>query len=351
MWIACQKSQPKKTAIVVMVKNGEDYLPEFLFHHLPLVDDIFLIDHSSKRDLRGLSLDRVHVFRSNHRAQYQSECTNLVIEHCKIREKFGWLFVLDIDEFLPFYSRQDINRYLALHSRKKAIRFHWLNGVPFDRNAHSSERGLSNRDEIRFYDRPSHGYKTFVNIRATRGRFWVPTGAHHVGRRASFLEKLFRSKNHHRNYKPYVEKSLTLFHILATSKAHFVAKIANYVDQFQYRRHVMGQGGWHVENYDTNPTDEQFLWYVANFRVSDPNKWFEVTVDDFKRFDVFRNLKAVEIESLRTKIFSLPAALCDVPPLLEDEYREQKTDDNAIADNLSWFMVNNDAEIINKKPK
>ena len=345
-----QEQQTVKIAIVAMVRDGEDYLPEFLTHHLSLVNDIFLIDHSSSRDLRELDLDRVHVFRSNHRAQYQSECTNIVIVHRGIRQNYDWLFVLDIDEFLPLFSKDEIERYLFLHRDKKAILFHWLNGVPFDDLEDPDASGLTYRDDIRFFNKPSHNYKTFVNIKATKGMFWIPTGSHHIGRRQSKLQVAMSMFTNKQNFTPYVEKQLTLFHILATSKTHFVQKIANYVDQFQYRKHVTGQGGWHVENYSKNPTDEQFLWYVANFRISNPDKFFDAKKQNFRKLDIFKGLDRDELVELRAKIDGIRIGPICAPPPLEDEYRTQKIDDNAIHDNLQWFAVNNACEIINKHP-
>lgn len=345
-----QEKQTVKTAIVAMVRDGEDYLPEFLTHHLALVDDIFLIDHLSFRDLRQLDLDRVHAFRSNQRAQYQSECTNIVIEHCSIRQNYDWLFVLDIDEFLPFFSRDEIQQYLILHRSKKAVLFHWLNGVPFDDLKESTFSGLTHSGDIRFFDKPSHNYKTFVNIKATKGMFWIPTGSHHIGRRKSKLQTAMSLFTKKQNFTPYVEKQLKLFHILATSKKHFVQKIANYVDQFQYRRHVIGQGGWHVENYSTDPTEEQFLWYVANFRISNPDKFFEAKKKNFKKFDLFNGLNRDELLKVRAKIEKLCIRPIAAPPPFEHEYQTQKIDDHAIEDNLQWFAVSNAGEIINKRP-
>src|SRR5690606_32093468 len=125
-----KKTAYPRTAIVCMVHNGYEYLSEFLTYHFQLCDHIYLIDHNSHRDLRDLRLDGLTVVRSNQVAQFQSECTNLVIEHFQIKKKYDWLFVLDIDEFLPFSNKKDFHDFLQKHKQGAVLQFYWRNGVP-----------------------------------------------------------------------------------------------------------------------------------------------------------------------------------------------------------------------------
>ena len=176
-----QKSGKQRTAVVCMVYNGYEYLAEFLTYHLALCDDIFLIDHNSERDLRALQMDRVTIVRSNHEAQFQSECTNIVIEHFGIKQKYDWLFVLDIDEFLPFSSKNTFHDFLNQNKDHYVVQLHWRNGVPFYGEDMTPETLIA-CDSIRFFHKDGKQHKSFVNIAKTKGQFFVPTGAHHISR-------------------------------------------------------------------------------------------------------------------------------------------------------------------------
>ena len=79
--------------------------------------------------MNGLNLDNVTFVESPQVAQFQSEVTNALIRDLSLYRTNDWIFVLDIDEFLPFTSRDDLNNFLRSHSQDKAIAFNWRNGV------------------------------------------------------------------------------------------------------------------------------------------------------------------------------------------------------------------------------
>ena len=49
--------------ILCMVKDGDKYLPNFITHHLKLVDKIWFIDHTSRNSLDRLKSDKINVFQ------------------------------------------------------------------------------------------------------------------------------------------------------------------------------------------------------------------------------------------------------------------------------------------------
>ena len=51
--------------ILCMVKDGDKYLPDFIVHHLKLVDKIWFIDHSSSNSLDRFKSERIKISVKN----------------------------------------------------------------------------------------------------------------------------------------------------------------------------------------------------------------------------------------------------------------------------------------------
>lgn len=333
-----------------MVYNADQYLSEFLAYHLTLVDHIFLIDHKSHRDLRGLDLPGLTVVRSNHVAQFQSECTNLVLDHFNIRQEFDWLFVLDVDEFLPFKDKGNFLRFLKSHSSKKILRLRWRNGIPFNNQIENLPTSLIDCASVRFFYKPSVHYKSFVNMAKIGTNFIVPTGAHDI---AYAFKPWYLRLPYLRNRTIYqsfpVEKSL--FHIVAFNKDDFLQKIQNYIKQMEYREHIKGQGGWLVREYPSNMSDDQWLWYVANFRVSNSNSHQAAKEENFLPIPIFAHLELAEVDLIRKQLDGLTSMKLVEQSREEKMYLEHKEYDTKILENLMWFDIDNDDEIICVLPK
>ncbi len=337
--------KPKyKTAIVCMVYDGYEYLAEFIAYYLNLCDHIFLIDHNSQHDLRDLNLDRVTCVRSNHEAQFQSECTNLVIEHFDIKKKFDWVFVLDVDEFLPFQKRDDFQSFLHKHRNDCVVKFHWKNGVPFYDEEKDAPKSLIDCRSLRFFHKPGIQYKSFVNIRKTKGMFFVPTGAHTICRILSFWRSVAPVLKNRKDYIP-AANDLTLFHVVAFNKTTFVKKIKNYVKQMEYRAHVARQGGGVVKDYPEDYTDEEWLWYIGNFRVTDPAQFYDVKGEYFIENDIFSHLNREQVIQLREKILACAKMQKKQPTIEEQQYLRCKQDDRDVPGNIKWFRIAPDNEI------
>lgn len=334
-----------KVAIVCMVYNGTEYISEFLLHNRILADHVYMIDHNSATDLRHLQMDGVTVLRTNHEAQFQSEVTNAAIEHFKIKENYDWLFVLDIDEFLPFTTRADFHAFLNAHQNDRVIQFHWRNGVPFYDEEKGVPESLINCTSLRFFHKPSINFKSGVNIKRTRGQFFVPTGAHHINEiLPSWLRHLPFAKKY-KIYTPYITEK-PLYHVVAFNKSAFLKKIKNYVEQMKYREHIKGQGGWVVRDYPTELSGDQWLWYIANFRVSDPKKLCDMNPEDFLEEQIFTHLNAAEVVALRTQILSGPKTEKKPADAAEKAYLAYKKDDRNVMENIQWFQITPTGEIV-----
>ena len=333
-----------------MVYNLEQYLSEFLLYHESLVDRIFIIDHKSNHDLRNLNLPNITVVRSNHEAQFQSECINLVVKHFGIQHKYDWLFPLDIDEFLPFSDRNDLQSFLKKHSEDKVLQFQWRNGVPFNVLESDRPSSLIDCDSIRFFHKNSMHVKSVANLGKVGHNFVVGTGNHHImiARLPWIFNLPFIPK---RTIYRFVISDRPLFHIVAFDKTTFVEKIKNYIRQIELRAHVIGQGGRVVQNYPTKMSNDDWLWYIANFRVSDESRYENVSIDNFLPEPIFDHLNVNDVCALRHRISMIPVVEQQPQSDEEKAYLKFKTDDSAILENIRWFRLTNMNEIITVIPK
>ena len=323
-----------------MVHNGYEFISEFLLHHLNICDHIYIVDHNSERDLRNLTIDRVTVVRSNHIAQFQSETINAAIEHFKFKNIYDWLFVLNIDEYLPFTKKQKFHEFLGTHIGDYVVQMYWTNGVPFHENEDEVPQSLIDCKSIRFFDRNGINFKSFINIRKTKGDFVVPAGAHDIVIKSQFGK-------FGKRYEPG-KTNITLFHIPALSKSQFVEKIKNYVYQIELRSHVRGMAGKEVKDYPDNFLNQNcWLWYIANFRVRNPEQFCEVKPEDFREKMIFSHLDRNEVKALRKQIKASPLCQTTIATKEELEYRKYKSDERQILNNIKWFRIDQNNQIVN----
>ena len=117
------------SCIICQFSDSPIYLPAFLAYHLRIVDHVFLIDHNSSKDYRSLTCDRVTVFRSTISTFRSDININALLNVINSKNKFDWIFVLDIDEFLPFQNKKQIHQFLCKYRYAQCISFRWRNGI------------------------------------------------------------------------------------------------------------------------------------------------------------------------------------------------------------------------------
>ena len=174
-----------KSAIVVMAQNPYQYLSLFLCHHAKLVEKIVIIDHRSTLRLRDIKMANVEVVESNQEAQFQSEVTNAAIRDLKLYKLYDWIFVLDVDEFLPFTNKQSFNDFLSSNSNEFGVSFNWLNAVgiyPSKDKETNKPEALHELPSIFISKKNNPTIKVAINSAKTSYPFYFRTGAHAVVR-------------------------------------------------------------------------------------------------------------------------------------------------------------------------
>ncbi len=325
--------------IICMVKDGDKYLADFITYHLKLIDKIWFIDHNSKNSIRRFESEKIRVFDFNFNAQFQGEAVTLLSRYIRKKYKKGFLFILDIDEFLPFKDPNEVKSFVNRFKNKRVVGFNWLNGFCFNKEKNDL-LNLSQYDQIFFTSNINPNQKVAVNMARISCNFAIGTGGHC----SSDKKYLFRKK-----INPYF-CGLTLYHILASSKNDLFIKIERYINQMQFRQNVKGIGGWSVRKYVENKNMD-FLNLIAYYRSNVIYENFDGK-DQFRLFelDIFKNIRNTKDHKKYkkiSKIFLKNRKLGIIPE--EHQYIDFKKNDNYIDKNIKWFLLNKKSIQI-KKP-
>jgi len=325
-----------------MAQNPHQYLAEFLANHLNQVDSIYLIDHRSKINLRDVEMSGLHHIESNQVAQFQSEAINTVIRDYEIYNNYDWIFVLDIDEFLPFTSRGELNEFLEMNANQQLLGFNWINGVgvypSIDSASEDKAKSLCDVSPLTVSTVKNPNIKVCVNCKRLKYPFYFRTGAHEVVK-LRFMGDFLTLRMKYRSIKPYITNK-SLYHILAFDKNTFYLKIKNYVNQMDMRKHVLGQGGWMVKEYLRDFDDKAWLNAVQNFRVTDKNlQLTEVDESIFTKINIFKHIPDVAIEEIKKYIRMAKKKVLFDQGKEEIEYLSSKKYDTDIARNIDSFKI------------
>ncbi len=332
-----------KVAVIVMANEPYRYFAEFIVHHRRLADNIYFVDHRSTRNLSALKIDGVTFVDSHQTAQFQSEVTNAVIRDFKIYEEYDWIFVLDIDEFLPFQNKGELVHFLSAYSRDRVVAFNWRNGVgvyPSSSKGKLYPQSLIDIGPLYVSNVNNPNIKVAVNCRRLSFPFFFRTGAHEVVKPMEFLSR-FTSSNKYKSIKT-AKKRHFIYHIVSFDRSSFYTKIENYVRQMKMRSHVRGQGGWMVEGYLKDFDDRTWLGVIQNFRVTDTDQCISAVDESFfVRVNIFSHLDSNEVLNLRSRVGALNEKQLLLSSIEEDIYLKNKVLDTDLTKNVRHFSVEN----------
>lgn len=326
---------------MVMAYNPYQYFSEFIVHNKNLADHVYVIDHRSSKKLSMLNIEKVTFIESNQVCQFQSEATNTIIRDFKLYEKYDWIFVLDIDEFLPFNHKNDLCLFLKAYKDDKVLAFNWRNGVgvyPTVEDKLKPEDSLINVGPLLVSDHANINVKVAANCNRLKYPFYFRTGAHEIVQPQEFLSRFFK-ENQYKSITP-AKRQHFLYHIVSYDRKSFFKKIQNYVDQMEMRKHVKGQGGWMVRDYLVNFDDRTWLQIIQNFRVSNEEHIMKgVDENIFSRCDLFGHLDVEEIHLIKGKVLLLDEKILPESGKAEQQYIKNKSLDTDLTKNLQSFIV------------
>jgi hypothetical protein len=267
-----------KVTVVVQSKDAFEYLPLFLAHHAKLADRIIVIDHHSRRDLRPLSVDNVEVYRLNVVAYLQAHFLNFFLHQVlRVAESSGMLFVLDVDEFLPFATRADLDAFLSGHQGDAIVSFQWRNGCL------ERPEQVGGRPQFRFCRHRTPTVKLAYNLDHL-GLFY-PLGGNH---KVKFPRRFWWSKDADMEI---IDSGLGLLHLPFMGLEGLRQKLRdNPWHEFEWKissnYRLLGlneEAPW----WRDNVSEELLLQLVANYRTNVPGGVLKVTPADFEVVQFF----------------------------------------------------------------
>ena len=276
------------SCIICQFHNSQIYLPAFLAYHLRIVDHVFLIDHNSSKDYRCLSCDRVTVFRSTISTYRLDININALLNVINAENKFDWIFVLDIDEFLPFQNKKQIHQFLCKYRYAQCISFRWRNGIFKDCRGDSK---IESDSIIDFQLSKSTTKKLGYNAGAFKSwsgkNFYVNHGNHSAiffayGNR--LLGKLLVKK---------IQVEEPLFHIPFLTFDRLSSKLD--LHQYRFKLKILNRADrlskkYGPEWYNSRIDLDDIYWLVANYRAQ-TSDFVDASRKDFEPIQLFRNIE------------------------------------------------------------
>lgn len=129
-----------KTALVAIAKNEDNYLKEWVDHHLDIgFDEIFIFQNNWRYGKSDVIYPNVHLLECDgHRMQNPCYNTFILNNH----KRYDFATFLDIDEFLHIKSGEKVDEWLGGYADSEIIYVNWRlfgdNGLDFAENGNYS---------------------------------------------------------------------------------------------------------------------------------------------------------------------------------------------------------------------
>jgi hypothetical protein len=295
-----------KSVIVVLVKNSLAYVPAFIAHHRRLVDKIILIDHNSDIYLRGLERDGIQTFRISAGFFAQDLFAAYFLKKLRLQKEFDFLFLLDIDEFLPFTSRSEISAFMDENKRSSTIRMEWRNGFT------SSGEQLSGKEKLYFTKWRNGTPKLIYNLK--RLGTIMPMMGNHNARYPILDSRVVQFRPRRK------DSGLGLLHIPFLGLDGLRRKLLDFPAQ-PYRDKILRDLSalgieYDAASPDLNLSDEDLMSFAANYRTKSSRIQRDVNLSSFEEIDFLQGLEA-EMAELAADLAACPVA--PAPPVFLGE--------------------------------
>jgi hypothetical protein len=269
-----------KVTCICQFRDAEDYFPLFHAHHEKLFDKIIYLDHNSEKDYQQLNVKNAEVYRIDIDTYVLDLYKYAVLKHEKIHTVFDFLFVLDVDEFLPFATRHHFEGFLKGYQYYGVGTLLWKNAFPKDFAPLSA---CPNIYKMRDYSRTK---KIFYNLRKVKD--FIPNHGNHNAKYPTFGQTYFQIRPKRK------KEGAELIHIPITTATQVKQKL-NKFSTTDFLQKI---------NFDETKdfAEENIYTKVANYREAPV---LPKTKDDFIASDIFENLSC-EVGEISHKVGSLP---------------------------------------------
>lgn len=120
------------SSLCLIIRDENKYLEEWLMHHLPLTDHIFIYDNGAKENVSDVTSslpdpDQLKITVISFKDGYehiQEEAYNHFLDNCG--KKTVWCAFIDSDEFISVDCNKTICEILSEKDRYNEIRMYWV---------------------------------------------------------------------------------------------------------------------------------------------------------------------------------------------------------------------------------
>lgn len=244
-----------KSVVLVQARNPDAYLPAFLAHHLRLCDHIILLDHNSDVDLRTLRQSAVDVYRIAVKTFAKDIFIQYFLGMLELWRSYDFLFILDVDEFLPFTSRSQIERFMWENRNTSVLSMNWRNGYS------DSDRPLDGSETLFFTPWRAPTRKLIYNL--AKINHILPIEGNHNARYPIFDSTVLQLRPKRR------DSGLGLFHLPVLGLSSLLHKIKTSPEKhFRQKllRSMLEVGIAPDRARSLELTNEDLMTFVANYR-------------------------------------------------------------------------------------
>lgn len=207
---------------------------------------------------------------------------NALLSNLNLKKEFKWIFILDVDEFLPFENSSEIEQFFDLNETHGYIHMPWKNGILSDEN----QLEIHHDSVFQFSNYNSTVTKLAYNTDRT-GEFWIRHGNHFVLRPLARFRDLFLGSR-------FTNTQTPLYHVPFLNPKYLRDKIETNPQSNFYRKIVQGSS-YLTNKYGENwhqvaLSDEDLFWFVHNYRIKKEKDQTAVKASDFSTTKPFHYL-------------------------------------------------------------
>lgn len=151
--------QEHKVGLLCQFKDPEPYFAAFHAHHERLVDRLIYIDHGSRLEFSKLELAKTKFIACDITNFAKDITYSKIINQSGLLADLDFLFILDVDEFLPMETHKALHTFLQPYVNYGTGTLNWVNGYP-DRL-----KSLQMSPSLWVQETPSPTKKLFYNLK------------------------------------------------------------------------------------------------------------------------------------------------------------------------------------------
>lgn len=291
--------QQHKVGLLCQFKDPEPYFAAFHAHHERLVDRIIYIDHGSRLEWSELELAKTKFIACDISNFIKDITYSKVINQSGLIGGLDFLFILDVDEFLPFETSAALYTFLNSYVNYGTGTLNWINGYP------DQLQSLQMSPSLWVQETPSPTKKLFYNL--NRVKSFLPKEGNHNADYPLLGQTFFQ-------LRPKRNKAVArLIHLPIISNDQMSQKLTQFPKHdFSEKLKYLGESG------RVPMSAKEVADLVSDYREQSPRS------QNFTEAHVLKDLKS-RMASLTKLMAYLPQRKAPLKSLSDHEVRQLRT--------------------------